>query len=146
VRGYFGIGVYHIKTECNLGTLWRSAYQLGAAFIFTIGKRYKTQSSDTTKTWRHVPLFHFKNVEQFTGNIPHDCKVIAVEMGGNSLVDYSHPERCIYLLGAEDHGLPQRVVGGCNGLISIPSIRIESYNVAVAGSVVMYDRMLKNSR
>lgn len=30
-RGYFEIGVYHPKTPMNVGTLWRSAYQLGAA-------------------------------------------------------------------------------------------------------------------
>jgi len=28
---YFGIGIYQGKTESNVGTLWRSAYQLGAA-------------------------------------------------------------------------------------------------------------------
>jgi len=25
-RGYFGIGIYLPKTETNLGTLWRSAF------------------------------------------------------------------------------------------------------------------------
>lgn len=143
-RGYFGIGVYHIKNGCNLGTLWRSAYQLGAAFIFTIGKRYKKQSSDTPKSWQHIPLYHFADMEQFLGFVPHDCRVVAIEMGGASLVDYKHHERCIYLLGAEDYGLPRDVVGKCHTLVSIPSIRTESYNVAVAGSLAMYDRMAKN--
>ncbi len=36
---YFEIGIFHPKTKENIGTLWRSAYQLGAAGIFTIGKR-----------------------------------------------------------------------------------------------------------
>jgi hypothetical protein len=35
VRGYFGIGIYHGKTEENIGTLWRSAYAYGADFVFT---------------------------------------------------------------------------------------------------------------
>ena len=35
--GFFGIGVYRLKTEANHGTLWRSAFQFGADFIFTIG-------------------------------------------------------------------------------------------------------------
>ena len=34
---YFEIGVYHPKKEVNIGTLWRTAYQLGASVIFTIG-------------------------------------------------------------------------------------------------------------
>ena len=29
-RGYFGIGIFHGKTETNIGTLWRSAAILGA--------------------------------------------------------------------------------------------------------------------
>ena len=37
---YFEIGIFHTKTEQNVGTLWRSAFQLGAAGVFTIGKRY----------------------------------------------------------------------------------------------------------
>lgn len=50
MSGYFEIGIFHSKTEQNIGTLWRSAYQLGASGIFTIGKRYKEMSSDTYKT------------------------------------------------------------------------------------------------
>lgn len=48
-RGYFGIGIYNPKTETNMGTLWRSAYNFGADFIFTIGMRYKKMGSDTAK-------------------------------------------------------------------------------------------------
>lgn len=65
MRGYYGIGVYHPKTSANIGTLWREAYLYGADFIFTIGRRYKKQSSDTTKTIRHLPLWEFKTFEEF---------------------------------------------------------------------------------
>ena len=41
--GYFGIGIYQAKRFENVGVLWRGAYQLGASFIFTIGKRYRRQ-------------------------------------------------------------------------------------------------------
>ena len=32
-RGYYAIGIEHTKTAENVGTLWRSADLLGAAFI-----------------------------------------------------------------------------------------------------------------
>ena len=81
--GYFGIGIYHGKKAINLGTLWRSAYQLGASFVFTINRRYSPQCSDTVKAWRSVPLFNWKDCETFWEHgIPYDCPVIAVEMGG----------------------------------------------------------------
>lgn len=38
-EGYFGIGILQGKTEGNQGTIWRSAFQFGAAFVFTIGAR-----------------------------------------------------------------------------------------------------------
>ena len=42
-RGYFGIGIHHVKNEENIGMLWHSADILGADFIFTIGRRYNEQ-------------------------------------------------------------------------------------------------------
>jgi len=44
--GYFEIGVYGAKRETNVGTLWHSAYQLGASGIFVIGRRYQKQSRE----------------------------------------------------------------------------------------------------
>ena len=65
MRGYFGIGVYMLKSAVNLGTLWRSANILGAKYIFTIGRRYNKQSSDTMQTQRHIPLITYIDFEDF---------------------------------------------------------------------------------
>ena len=144
MRGYFGIGIFNPKIEMNIGTLWRSAYQLGAAFIFTIGRRYKRQPSDIPKTWRHIPLFEYKDWQAFVRARPYSCPVVGIEIGdGNRpLATFRHPERSIYLLGAEDYGLPPAIQAECQHLIQIESIRRASFNVAVAGSLVMYSRLL----
>jgi len=139
-HGYFGIGVYNIKREMNLGTLWRSAQNFGADFIFTIGRRYKKMGSDTTRAWRHVPLFDYESFDDF--KVPYDCKIICIEQTETSgdLKTFIHPERCIYLLGAEDIGLPKTYMEGKNVVhISTPMC----LNVAVAGSIVMFDRINK---
>lgn len=143
MRGYYGVGIYHTKTETNVGTLWRSAYQLGAAFVFTIGKRYVPQASDTTKTWRSIPLFHYADWEAFQANRPYDTPLIGVEMGGHPLEGFYHPPRAIYLLGAEDHGLPPEIIARCQSIVSLDSIRQPSFNVAVAGSLVLYHRFVQ---
>jgi tRNA G18 (ribose-2'-O)-methylase SpoU len=143
MRGFFEIGIYHSKSPCNIGTLWRSAYQLGAAGIFTVGARYTRQCSDTLKAPRHIPLRHYSTLEELIDHLPHSCPLIGIEMGGKDLTEYRHPERACYLLGAEDHGLPPKVMEQCHGLVSLPSIRTLSYNVAVAGSLVMFDRVAK---
>ena len=70
---YFEIGIYKPKTEENVGTLWRSAYQLGASGIFVIGPRYKKQCSDTCKTHRNIPLRQFKNFDTFYEALPYAC-------------------------------------------------------------------------
>ena len=146
MRGYFGVGIHHPKREVNIGTLWRSAYQLGATYIYTIGRRYSPQSSNTTKSERHIPLFDYSDFDDFYDHLPYDCPIIAVEMGEYPLENFIHPERCVYLLGAEDYGLPQEILGKCYCAVSLRSVRQESYNVSVAGSIVMYDRMVKNAR
>lgn len=142
MRGYFEIGIYHTKTAANVGTLWRSAYQLGAAGIFTIGQRYLKQTSDTPKTYRHIPMREFLTFDEFISARPRNALIIGIEIGGRPLSKYCHPEQAIYLLGAEDNGLPDSIREQCNMLISIESLRTESYNVAVAGSIVMYHRYL----
>lgn len=143
--GYFGIGIYQAKRAENVGVLWRGAYQLGAAFIFTIGQRYKPQSSDVFKTWLHLPFFSYATFDDMHRSSARDCPIIAVEFGGTPLPHYQHPDRAIYLLGAEDSGLPQSIIDRCHGLISIPAVRKASYNVAQAGTLVMYDRLIKQT-
>ena len=145
-RGYFGIGIFHGKTEANIGTLWRSAAILGADFIFTIGRRYKAQSTDTMKAPRHIPLYHYTDYDDFFAHLPKDCPVVAVELSENSipLERYEHPERCVYLLGAEDHGLPDNILIRCRETVQL--VGDYCMNVATAGSIVMYDRAVKGAR
>jgi tRNA G18 (ribose-2'-O)-methylase SpoU len=142
-RGYFGIGVFHSKNSDNVGTLWRSAAIMGASFIFTIGKRYKKQATDTMKAYRHIPLYNYLDMDDFVKHIPYDCPVVAIEISDKSIYirNYIHPERCIYLLGAEDYGIPPEVLNKCRDVIQIPGEYC--YNVSAAGSIVMYDRMTK---
>lgn len=145
MRGYFGIGIYHPKTTENIGTLWRSAHNFGADFIFTIGKRYKKQASDTTKAERHIPLFEYETFEDFKSHLPKGCRIVCIEqcVGARNIKDATHPETAAYLLGAEDHGIPSNLlVGHQTVFIDTPMC----LNVAVAGSIVMYDRITRGEQ
>jgi len=137
---YYEIGIYHTKRGTNVGTLWRSAVQLGAAGVFTIGRRYKHQSSDTHKVVRHIPLRHYTTFEDFRKNRPIGAVLVGVEMGGTPLSKFKHPKTAVYLLGAEDHGIPQSILNQCDFVVSLDAVSHPSYNVAVAGSIVMYHR------
>lgn len=143
VRGYFGVGIIHTKTPANVGTLWRSADLFGASFMFTVARRYQREAGDTMKSWKHIPLFNFDTLDDLWRHLPLECRVVGVELDERAtpLHDYRHWERCVYLLGAEDHGLTPEAIRRCHDLVVLPGRR--SMNVAVAGSIVMYDRGLK---
>jgi len=114
----------------------------GADYIFTIGARYKRQRTDTTKTWRNIPLFEYKDWYDFTDHIPRDAELVFIEqtLDAKPLETTEHPKRAIYILGAEDHGVPLDLMRGHRKMqIDTPMC----LNVAVAGSIVMYDRHIK---
>ena len=146
--GYFGIGIVRGKTAGNAGVLWRSAAQLGAAFTFTVGARFEKEDdkTDAIAAWRRVPQFAYDDVAQLVTATPRGAALVGIEMGGQALETFAHPERCVYVLGAEDEGLPKSVRRACRHVVALPSIRSASYNVAVAGALVLYDRFMKRSR
>ena len=143
--GFFGIGIVKPKHEANVGTLWRSAWQLGASFIFTVATRFKYEASDTTQAYKQLPLHKHEDWGSFAESSPHGAVWVAVEMGGTPLQDFEHPPRAVYVLGSEDNGLNRPVVEACQCHVALPKWvgRSSSYNVAMAGTLVMYDRMIK---
>lgn len=138
---FFEVGIYHTKSVENVGTLWRTAYQLGAAGLFTIGARYKHHPSDPFKTMRHIPLRNYLTFEQYLEHRPVNSILVAIEEGGTPLSEFDHPQQAIYILGAEDYGLPGPIIKKCNCVVSLEAMTRPSYNVAVAGSIVLYDRV-----
>ncbi|WP_304143881.1 RNA methyltransferase [Mesoflavibacter zeaxanthinifaciens] len=143
---FFGIGILNGKTPENLGVLWRSAQNLGASFIFTIGNRYAKQACDTHNAVKSMPYFHYENFEEFYKNLPKGARLVGVELidGAQPLETFHHPRRCVYLLGAEDHGLSNAAVEKSHFLVKFKSQL--SLNVSVAGSIVMYDRGINKPR
>jgi tRNA G18 (ribose-2'-O)-methylase SpoU len=143
---FFGIGIQNGKTPQNLGVLWRSAQNLGASFIFTIGNRYAKQACDTHNAVKAMPYFHYDTYEDFFNNLPKGARIVGVEITDEAeyLETFNHPRRCVYLLGAEDHGLSKDAIKKSHHLIKFKSEL--SLNVSVAGSIVMYDRGINKPR
>ena len=139
-EGFFGIGVLHMEDEQNIGTLWRSAFILGASFIFTVDRKYKKQSSDVSKAWSKIPLYHYDSITDLKKHLPLSTQLIGVELSEESidLNDFEHPRRAIYLLGSESIGLSRQVLDSCHSVISLPGSF--SLNVAVTGSIVAHHR------
>lgn len=143
---FFGIGIQNGKTPENLGVLWRTAQNMGASFIFTIGNRYANQACDTRNAVKSLPYFHYETFEDFYKHLPKGARIVGVEITdeAEALEDFHHPKRCVYLLGAEDHGLSKIAIEKSHFLVKFSSI--QSLNVAVAGSIVLYDRSRSKPR
>ena len=157
-RGWCGIGIYRVKCAPNVGTVWRSAREMrlaGCSLFFTVGDRLPEgarinafraveemrQRTDTMKAVRHVPWLDFPDVEALRASSPA-AQIVGVEIDDRAipLPDFCHPERAIYLLGAEDFGIRPADRLLCDHIVQIPGANL---NVAVAGSIVLYDRLVK---
>jgi tRNA G18 (ribose-2'-O)-methylase SpoU len=141
--GYCAIGIENFKKDQNIGTLWRSAHIFGAAYLFTIGRPYKLQASDTTKAYRHIPLVEFKSLEDFYDHLPREASLVGVENSADAIpvVRFVHPKQAVYLLGSEDNGLSERALELCKVKVVLPGEYC--LNVAVAGSLILFDRYQK---
>ncbi len=68
---------------------------------------------------------------------------VAVELrrSAESLIDFEHPERALYVFGPEDGSLDRAVLGLCHRFVVIPTLHCT--NLAAAVYTVLYDRHAK---
>ena len=138
-RGYAGVALYRPKKRVNLGTTYRSCEALGAAFIQLVGTRFRKEKADVSRAWREVPLFETEDIV-----VPYGASLVAVELvdGAESLPEFEHPRRAVYLFGPEDGTLPPELLARCAHVTRIPGHLC--LNLACAVTVVLYDRMAKH--
>jgi tRNA G18 (ribose-2'-O)-methylase SpoU len=140
-RGYFAIGAERISKSLNLGNLMRSAHGFGAAFTFTIGASYQALEAraDTSKGRQHLPHYSWGSVGELA--LPEGCRLIGVELLDEAidLPSFRHPLRAAYVLGPEQGTLSPELLARCDHVVRIPTSFC--INLAMAGAVVMYDRV-----
>ena len=146
-RGYFGIGAEGVSKSANVGALLRTAHAVGASFCFTIGTGWdsrKGRQADTADTPLHVPMWRFPTLADM--QLPNGCVLIGVELldSATDLPSFRHPLSAAYVLGPERSGLSPDLVARCEHVVRIPT-RF-ALNLAVAGALVLYDRLLQHGR
>ncbi len=145
-RGYFAIGAERMSKALNLGNLMRSAHGFGASFTFTIGATYQALEAraDTSKGQWHLPHYNWASLEDM--DLPQGCKLVGVEFLDEAvdLPSFRHPLRAAYVLGPEDGSLSAALLARCDYTVKIPTTFC--VNVAMAGAIVMYDRVRSLAR
>lgn len=140
-RGYFGIGAERISKALNLGNLMRSAHGFGASFTFTIGATYQALEAraDTSKGAQHLPHYNWAEVGELV--LPAGCRLVGIELLDEAidLPSFHHPLRAAYVLGPERGALSAELIARCDYVVRIPTSFC--VNLAMAGAIVMYDRV-----
>jgi len=145
-RGYFAIGAERMSKALNLGNLMRSAHGFGASFTFTVGATYQALEAraDTSKGQVHLPHYNWANLDEM--KLPAGCKLVGIELIDEAidLPSFRHPLRAAYVLGPEAGSLSPTLLARCDYTVKIPTRFC--VNVAMAGAIVMYDRVKSLSR
>jgi tRNA G18 (ribose-2'-O)-methylase SpoU len=145
-RGYFGIGVEGVSKPMNVGSLMRSAHALGASFVFTVAAACPVDDmqSDTSDAHGQVPFYRFDSVKSMC--LPDGCALVGVELTDDAvdLPSFRHPRCAAYVLGMERGSLSPALTACLDHVVRIPTGF--ALNLAVAGAIVMYDRMLSTRR
>lgn len=146
-RGYAGIGAEGVAKSANLGALLRTAHAFGADFCFAVGGGWDARAgrlADTANTPAHVPFWRFASPETMT--LPEGCVLVGVELldDATDLPSFRHPLNAAYVLGPERSGLSPAMLARCRHVVRIPT-RF-ALNLAVAGALVLYDRLLSMAR
>ena len=146
-RGYFGIGAEGVSKSANVGALLRTGHAFGASFCFTIGTGWDSRAArtaDTSHTQLHVPMWRYPTVAALS--LPLGCTLVGIELLDDAvdLPSFRHPFNAAYVLGPERAGLSDALLERCDHVIRIPT-RF-SLNLAVAGALVLYDRLLQHGR
>ena len=146
-RGYFGIGVEGVSKSANVGALLRTAHAFGAAFCFVVGPGWDARAgrlADTADAPLHVPLWRFPDIASL--QLPQYCALVGVELieAATDLPSFRHPLNAAYVLGPERSGLSPATLEHCRHVVRIPT-RF-ALNLAVAGALVLYDRLLQHGR
>ena len=142
MRGYSAIGLIRPKIEGNVGSVLRAAHCYGAAMVAIQGDRTKIREcTDTTKAWRHMPVFRHDDLSQM---IPFDCIPVAVDLvdDAEELPDFIHPHRAFYVFGPEDGTLGAKTLSWCKRRVMVPTKHC--MNLAATVNVILYDRLAKS--
>ena len=143
--GYSMIALHNPKTGENVGGALRAAHIYGAAGVIVDGPRQNNliqHPTNTMKAHKHVPVTW---VADLFDALPYDCVPVAVDLvdDATALPSYKHPERAVYIFGAEDATLGKLTLSRCRDKIYVPMNGC--MNLAACVNVVLYDRLAKST-
>lgn len=137
------------KYPHNLGQCVRALSCFGVPQLWWTGERVVKALEGLSRIPREERMRGYADVTLLHHDRPLDHFVaagvtpVAVEYRDNaeSLFDFVHPERAVYVFGPEDGGLDQVTLRHCHRFVKIPTKHCTNLSAAVY--LVLYDRARK---
>mgnify|MGYP003586118448 CR=1 FL=1 len=142
-----------VRDPGNVGTLIRTAVATGADAVVLLGNCVDIYSPKVVRACMgamlRVPIVSL-TIEQLT-DVFETRKINSfaaiLDKNAQDLFSYSFTKPVAVVLGNESHGISKEVLNICTNKVFIPQIgNIESLNVAVAGSVILYEILRQTGR
>lgn len=140
------IAGWNTSKEHNVGSLVRTAHAAAAEEVILVGDReWNVEAARTAELFTTVT--QVADISDFRRHLSEKgWNLVAVELDdcAVNLFEAEYPERPCFLLGAEVGGVPAALLDEARLIVQIPQWGlVPSLNLAVAGSIVMYDYLGK---
>jgi tRNA G18 (ribose-2'-O)-methylase SpoU len=140
------IAGWNTTKEHNVGSLVRTAHAVAAEEVVLVGDReWNVEAARTAELYTTVT--RLPDLEAFRAHLADRCfNLVAVEIDDRAvnLFEAEYPVRPCFLLGTEIGGVPDALLAEAAMVVRIPQWGlVPSLNLAVAGSIVLYDYLSK---
>ncbi len=145
----FAIAAWNVSKEHNVGSLVRTAHATAASELLLVGERdWNVEAARTAE--QYTTIVHLTDLAALRRHLSERrWSLVAVELHERavSLFEARYPERPCFLVGAELGGIPEELIDQAALVVQIPQWGlVPSLNLAVAGSIVLYDHLAKLHR
>ncbi|MBR2974219.1 MAG: RNA methyltransferase [Clostridia bacterium] len=133
--------VENLQDPGNLGTLLRTAVATGYNDVYLCNSTdvYAPKVIRSAMSAHFALNLHFGTISQVFDVVSPVCQIVCADMDGTNVFDFVATKPVALVLGNEGNGLTQFAKQNCHNVVSLPmKNNLESLNVAVAGSVLMY--------
>jgi len=135
-----------ISSTQNIGSIARSAAAIGIdSYLLPIHGPHPYSRRALRVSMGHVSMLKVHQYESITDTIQtlksHGYRIYGAEVSENStpLASVKVSSKWVLLMGHEGYGLSQEVMNLCDEIVTIEMMDgVKSFNVAVAGSIMMY--------